>query len=144
MHYLVTQCIDSIEQNAEYCWGIAVGQRLLRCSPTAGKALGPLLLADLAVLIIPKALEHVGVVQQRANAAGELGPDQVFDQVGSVERAQLVQERLERGLLGKTGQHAFAQRLEDQSCMSQGRSSLRLVATICCASGLVAWFLGSI
>jgi hypothetical protein len=102
MHYLVTQCIDSIEQNAEYCWGIAVGQRLLRCSPTAGKALSPLLLADLAVLVIPEALKYEGVVQQRANAARELGPDQVLDQVGSVERTEFVQERLERGLLGKT------------------------------------------
>ncbi|MNV11101.1 hypothetical protein D3C71_1016520 [compost metagenome] len=74
---------------------------MLCCPPAAGKALGPLLFADLAVLVIPEALEHVGVVQQRANATGELGPDQVFDQVGSVERTQLVQERLESGLLGK-------------------------------------------
>ena len=101
MHYLITQCINLIEQNAEHCWGIAVGQRLLRCSPTTGKAVGPLLLADLAVLVIPEALEHEGVVQQRADAARELGPDQILDQVDSVERTEFVQERLERGLFGK-------------------------------------------
>lgn len=102
MHDLVAQCVDPVEQNAQYGWGIAVGQCLLCGTPTAGKTFGPLLLADLAVLVFPEALEHEGVVEQCANAAGELGPDQVLDQVGRIEGAQLVQERLERRLLGKT------------------------------------------
>ena len=63
MYYLVAQCIDSIEQNAEYGGGVAVGQGLLCCPPTAGEALFPLLLTDLAVLVIPETLEYEGVIQ---------------------------------------------------------------------------------
>ena len=102
MHNLVAQCIDSIEQNAEYGGVIAVAQCLLRRTPTAGEAFFPLLLTDLAVLVIPETLEYEGVIQQGANATGELGPDQIFDQSCSVERTQLVQERFKCGLLGKS------------------------------------------
>lgn len=43
----------------------ANGVRVVRIESvlTAGKALGPLLFADLAVLVIPETLEHIGVVQ---------------------------------------------------------------------------------
>src|SRR5690606_31864289 len=102
MHDLVAQGIDSIEQDPKYGGCVAVGQCELCGSPAVGKALGPLLLGDLAILVVPEALEHIGVVQQCADTAGELGPHQILDQILFVQCTELVEKCLEGGLLGKT------------------------------------------
>lgn len=51
--------------------------------------------------MIPEALEHVGIVQQHADAAGELLPDQCIDAHFLIQRTKLLQEGLEGFLFRK-------------------------------------------
>src|SRR5690606_8428043 len=95
MDKLVTQGVQAVEQHTEKRRGIAAGQCQLCGFLAAGEALLPGGLVDLAALVIPEALEHVGVVQQHADAAGELLPDQRVDALFLIQRTKLLQEGLE-------------------------------------------------
>lgn len=89
---LVAQGVQAIEQHAQQRRGIATGQRLLRRALAAGETLLLGALVDLSALVIPEALEYIRVVQQHADAAGELLPDQCVDAFAPVQRAELFQE----------------------------------------------------
>jgi len=95
---LVAKCVQALEQHAEQRWRIAAGQSLLGGALTAGEAGFPGGPADLAALVIQEALEHVRIIQQHGDAAGELLPHQCVDTLTLVQRAELFQKSLE-GLL---------------------------------------------
>lgn len=71
-------------------------------SLAAGETGFPGAFVNLAALVIPEALEHVLVIQQRADAAGKFLPDQRIDALLLVQQAEFFQKGLEGLLLRET------------------------------------------
>ena len=100
MNELVSQGVNPVEHHAKYRRRVAVGQRQSCCFFPTGKTIFPLFFADFSALMIPEALEDIRVVQQHPDAAGELGPNEILDVVGCIERAQLFEKGFEGFPLG--------------------------------------------
>ena len=100
MHDLIAQGVDAIEKHRKYIGGIALCQGRLRSASAVGETLAPLLLGDLAVLMIPEALENVRVIQQHADASRKLGPDQFLYLPFAIQIAKLAQKGAEGFLFG--------------------------------------------
>lgn len=90
---LITPRVEAIEHDRE--------QRGLRRLLRAGEPILPFVFIYPAALELPKQMKNVGVVEQRADAAGELFPDQIVDALADVEVAELLKKGCERSLVGR-------------------------------------------
>lgn len=100
VHDLIAQGVDAIEQHREYIGSIALCQSGLCSASAVGETFASLLLGDLAVLVIPEALENVWVIQQHADASGKLGPDQFLYLPLAIQIAKFAQKGTEGFLFG--------------------------------------------
>ena len=98
---LIAQRVEAIEHDREQRGRIAAGECGLRRLLRAGEPIPPLLFTDPATLELPKQMKNVGVVEQRADAAGELLPDQVVNALAGVEIAEFLEKSCERDLVGR-------------------------------------------
>ena len=100
---LVAQGVEAVEQHDQHAIGILCRQRGVRFLFGAGKSVLPRRLADFAVVKIPKGLEGVAVVQQRADAAGVGLPHQLVQQPFFVQTAHGLQKLPKIAALGRQG-----------------------------------------
>ena len=101
MDQLVAQGIEAVKHHPQQLWGVAAGKCQGRHFLALCQPLFPLGFAYLAAVIIPEALQHKRGVQQYADTARELLPDQLLDMLVFIQVAQFLQKAFEGLLFGE-------------------------------------------
>lgn len=103
MDDLVAQGVKPVENNGQYGIGILSGQSLLCTAAGIVKLFQPNGFADFAVVVIPKRLENVAVVQQIADVGGKFVPYQRVELFFLIEAADGAEEEAQIVAFGGFG-----------------------------------------
>ena len=113
MHQLVAQRVQAHEHLVQHPLGILLRQRAMHALARVVERLAPMVgraaIAARVVQRIPKGLEHVLVIEQYANGAGEHLPHQRGQGLGLVQRAYVGHEVAKRLPLRRAAARALAQ-----------------------------------
>lgn len=96
MHQLIAQNVESVEQDRQYSGCVVLSQRVFHSSPAALKPLLPISVARDAILMLPKGMKDIAIVEEQPDLLTETVPDRIINAVAPIKLHQGGEERLKQ------------------------------------------------